>query len=255
MGPAAAENTNSQSLSEPARLRSNALLILGLVFACSFLVYRVFAPHLALRGGAIAFALCMLASLFVIAFRGLPHHHHPVFGLANLITAVRASITCLVTAAILFNHGLATNATAIWTLIGLVSIALLLDGVDGYIARAAERVSPFGARFDMEVDALLILVLCLGAVMMGKVGWWILAIGLMRYGFVFAQTFLPELGGQLPPSFRRKLICVIQGGVLCFILVPVVSPAFSSVLCFVALLLLTYSFAVDTHDLLTREKR
>jgi multidrug efflux pump subunit AcrA (membrane-fusion protein) len=35
----------------------------------------------------------------------------------------------------------------------------MLDGVDGWLARRHEIASRFGARFDMEVDALLILAL------------------------------------------------------------------------------------------------
>ena len=38
-------------------------------------------------------------------------------------------------------------------------MALLLDAVDGGVARRTGTVSGFGARFDMEVDAFLILVL------------------------------------------------------------------------------------------------
>ena len=34
-----------------------------------------------------------------------------------------------------------------------------LDGVDGWLARRSGIASAFGARFDMEIDALLILVL------------------------------------------------------------------------------------------------
>ena len=36
---------------------------------------------------------------------------------------------------------------------------LILDGVDGRVARARGEVSAFGARFDMETDALLLLCL------------------------------------------------------------------------------------------------
>ena len=40
----------------------------------------------------------------------------------------------------------------------LASVALILDGVDGKVARRTRNASAFGARFDMEVDAFLILV-------------------------------------------------------------------------------------------------
>ena len=41
----------------------------------------------------------------------------------------------------------------------LSSVALALDGVDGQVARRTRTVSALGARFDMEVDAFLVLVL------------------------------------------------------------------------------------------------
>ena len=45
------------------------------------------------------------------------------------------------------------------TLITLATVALILDAVDGQVARRTATASPLGARFDMEVDAFLILVL------------------------------------------------------------------------------------------------
>ena len=45
------------------------------------------------------------------------------------------------------------------SLLGLSAVALALDGVDGWWARRTGTCSAFGARFDMEVDAFLILVL------------------------------------------------------------------------------------------------
>ena len=135
----------------------------------------------------------------------------------------------------------------------LVSLALILDGVDGYLARAYSQASALGARFDMEIDALLILVLSAAAWMFGKAGGWVLAIGLMRYAFVLAQVFVPALCQPLPPSFRRKLICVVQVAALCLILVPWVAPPVSTLIALIALVLLSYSFWVDTTYLLRRE--
>ena len=62
----------------------------------------------------------------------------------------------------------------------------------------------FGARFDLEIDAWLILVLALLVWQSGRVGPWVLAIGLMRYVFVLASWYLPALRGPLPPSRRRQ---------------------------------------------------
>ena len=51
------------------------------------------------------------------------------------------------------------------------SVALALDGVDGQVARRTGTVSALGARFDMEVDAFLVLVLSVHvAVLVDAVG-------------------------------------------------------------------------------------
>ena len=238
----------------PQGLRTNALVVLGLVFATSLVFYHALSPYLMLGSGAIAFAATLQFMIFALVMRALPYHHHKVFGAANAVTAIRTAIVSLVAATVLFAADLLAAQSAVWIMICLVLVALVLDGFDGYLARFLGQDSALGARFDMEVDALLILVLSAAGLVLDKVGWWVLAIGLMRYGFVAAQCFIPALGQPLPPAFRRKLICVIQVGALCFILVPAVAPPSSTVAAAVALALLTYSFAVDVIYLLGKER-
>jgi phosphatidylglycerophosphate synthase len=107
----------------------------------------------------------------------------------------------------------------------------------------------------MEIDALLILVLSVAALILEKAGSWVLLIGLMRYGFALAQWMTQRLRGDLPASFRRKLICVVQVGGLCLILAPPVRPFLSNIFAITILTSLIYSFAVDVRYLLTRETR
>ncbi len=85
----------------------------------------------------------------------------PRFGLANAVTLARLVGTCWVggltiEAAV---AGLDTGDRLL--LIALATGCLILDGVDGRVARARGEVSGFGARFDMETDALLLLCLSL----------------------------------------------------------------------------------------------
>ena len=237
----------------PSSLRSSALLVLGLTFAAAIVFYRVVSSYLSIGSGVVAFATCLLAAIFALVFCALPYHHHSVFGAANAVTAIRTAIVCLVAAIVVFAADLFTVESASLVLIGLVAAALVLDGVDGYLARSFGTESAFGARFDMEVDALLILVLSLAGMLLGKADWWILAIGSMRYGFVAAQHVMPALTAPLPHSFRRKLICVIQVLVLCLILMPAIVPPISTLAAFVALTLLIYSFCIDTVYLLCKE--
>jgi len=98
-------------------------------------------------------------------------------------------------------------------LVSLAAVALALDAVDGWVARRTGTMSTLGARFDMEVDAFLILVLA-GYVALSFGLWWVLAIGAARYVFVAAGWLLPWMRGSLAPRYWRKVVAAVQGVVL-----------------------------------------
>ena len=128
-----------------------------------------------------------------------------------------------------------------------VAIAVtMMDGVDGWLARRSGMSSAFGARFDMEVDALLIMALSVLAWTCGKAGVWVVASGLLRYLFVAAGWVWPWMERPLRPSRRRQTVCVIQIVALIAVVEPVVTPPASTVVAAVALLVLAASFVVDT---------
>ncbi|NKN38939.1 CDP-alcohol phosphatidyltransferase family protein [Agrobacterium sp. a22-2] len=233
-------------------LKASALMVLGCVFATAVVGYVLADMHWSLGRNAVIAAAILLLVIFSLVVHGLPHHGFERFGLANTVTAVRAALVSLVFAMIFFPGAMQHAQTMTWALVLLVLMALALDGVDGYLARRFGQESALGARFDMEIDALLILCLSAAAFLLGKADLWVLLIGLMRYGFVLAQHPLPRLKAPLPPSFRRKLVCVVQVAVLCLVLVPVVVPPLSSWLAAMALVLLCYSFAVDCLYLLRK---
>jgi phosphatidylglycerophosphate synthase len=132
------------------------------------------------------------------------------FGPADLVTLARALLVGGVTALVV--DGMITGTTAVSALVALAAVALALDAVDGQVARRTGTTSALGARFDMEVDAFLILVL--SAHVAGIVGPWALAMGAMRYAFVAAGWALPWLRGPLPPSYAGKTVAALQGVVL-----------------------------------------
>ena len=94
-------------------------------------------------------------------------------------------------------------------LVGLAIVALVLDRVDGLVARRSGTSSALGARFDMEVDAFLILVLSVFDA--PSFGGWVLAMGLMRYAFVAAYRLLPWMRRPLPPRYWGKVVASAQG--------------------------------------------
>jgi phosphatidylglycerophosphate synthase len=191
----------------------------------------------ALKAAAL-FALIMGLSI------GFLQEHHPFtrFGAANQITTVRAILVALVAALVGEPEVPAVAAAAVAASVA----ATLLDGVDGWLARRDRTASRFGARFDMEIDALLILALSVLAWRHGKAGEWVVASGLLRYLFIAAGVAAPRLRAPLPASRRRQSICVIQIAALTLIMLPVIRRPASMWIAAAALVLLSYSFLTDT---------
>src|SRR5438105_998134 len=97
---------------------------------------------------------CFVAIALVVFARISPANHpYTAFGPANWVTTMRAALVALVGGAIGEPRDPAIAAWAAATAI----LITLMDGVDGWLARRSGMRSTFGARFDMEVDALLIL--------------------------------------------------------------------------------------------------
>ena len=127
-------------------------------------------------------SVVVLIGLLIALLPFLPQHQ-PLqrFGAANVVTLLRAGIAAL--AAGLIGQMIVTP-DLLWLMTALAGIALMLDGMDGWLARRSQMQSGFGARFDMEVDAFFILVLAALVYQMDKAGVWVLMSGAMRYGFV-----------------------------------------------------------------------
>jgi phosphatidylglycerophosphate synthase len=201
---------------------------------------------LGLPASYLAVGLAVYGALAGIILRGAPPGlPGPGLGLANRVTLARAALSVPVLALSLHPSELGVGGA--WWVIVLSTVVMVMDGFDGRIARRTGSQSSFGARFDMELDAALIMALALLVWRDGRVGGWVLLIGAMRYAFVIAGMLEPALTRELPPSLRRKVVCVVQGVVLLVALGPVI-PAWLAVAATAAgLTALIYSFAVDVH--------
>ena len=162
------------------------------------------------------------------------------FGPANVVTLVRASLGQVVAALVAASFaGLDHRGL----LVSLTALALALDAVDGRVARRTRSVTPLGARFDMEADAFLILVLSVAA---GPVvGWWVLAIGFARYALLLAERVWRWLRAPVPPRYWRKVVAAIQGVSLAVVVSGLLPDGRGVMLLFVALVLLAESFGQD----------
>jgi len=238
---AAGTRPNPGPLEHP---RTQVATAVALALACTatlaiaFVLARLAAGDLGLVARALVFALLGAGLLAWLAAR---HHAAPTFGAANAVTLARGVLTLDLLAVL----GSAPNVVLAWSSVALALLALALDGVDGRVARSLGEASAFGARFDMETDAVLILVLCALAWQQGKAGAWILLAGALRYLFVAAGFALPWLASTLPPSRRRQAACVVQIASLIVCLLPPVPPPASGVVALVGLVVLLGSFSVD----------
>jgi phosphatidylglycerophosphate synthase len=170
----------------------------------------------------------------------LVRHDAPGIGPAGRVTLVRAEMACAV-AALTADSFVRQVPVAI--LVGLTAGALLLDAVDGRVARRTGTATPLGARFDMEVDAFLIAVL--SVYVAPDVGVWALGIGAMRYAYVAAGWALPWLRRPTPPRYWAKVVAAVQGVVLAVVAADLLPTPASRAAVGGALVLLVESFGRD----------
>jgi phosphatidylglycerophosphate synthase len=127
----------------------------------------------------------------------------PFYGLANLVTAFRFVLvmTLALLAETVLSGGLVFNV--------LILAIPLLDVLDGLIARYRKEESHFGMYFDMEVDAVFVMI---ASIIVNKIYpsmWIVLIPGFLRYFYKFTIDFF-DRQGQFIES-KQKYASVIAG--------------------------------------------
>ena len=169
--------------------------------------------------------------------------HRAELGPAGRITLVRALLACVVAGLTVESYVGADNVAPV---VALATVGLALDAVDGWVARRTGTETELGARFDMEVDAFLIAVLSLYVA--PDAGWWVLAIGAIRYVYVAVSWAAIWLRRPLPPRYSAKVVAAVQGIVLTATASDVLPPLVARVALAAALALLVHSFAHDIRQ-------
>lgn len=195
---------------------------------------------------AVTFAGVMATALGAVG----GSHPFARFGPANHVTAARAALLA-VTAGLAAAPPGAANA---WAAAAATLAFAALDGLDGFLARRTRMSSAFGARFDMETDALFILVLSLLVWRHGKAGAWVVTAGVMRYAFAAAGWLLPWMARPLRATRRGKAVAALQIVALGVAAAPIVRASASSAVAAAALAALTWSFAIDIRYLWRRRQ-
>lgn len=141
----------------------------------------------------LSFALLVLLTMRNLGFKPMG------LGYANLVTMGRLLFLLMLGA---FHQSLSN-----WLLFAGFLLIVILDGIDGKLARRHKQISSEGERLDAETDAQFVLILSWILYSYQVVDWWILIPGGLRFIFHLLFFWLPP--NDAPPKKVRATIAVI----------------------------------------------
>lgn len=209
--------------------RRRVLMFAAALAAAATGLAAAWAPGYALRWAAFS----ALASVYVfwVLWRGLPENHRPGesrllprLGLANELSLTRGLLIAAL-AGLLFVPW--PGGWLIWLPGVLYAVAASFDFLDGYAARRSGQVTRLGARLDLSLDGVGVLLAVLLAVHYGQLPVWYILVGLARYLFLAGLWLRRRLGlpvYDLPPSALRRVLASAQMGFAAVMLFPVFGP-------------------------------
>ena len=89
------------------------------------------------------------------------------------------------------------------------TIAISLDGVDGFLARKLRQTTQSGGALDMETDSILVMLLTWIHYTEGKIEWYFLIPATLRYSYELGFFWLRKYDTDLPTKRVRATIAVV----------------------------------------------
>ncbi|SDJ24380.1 CDP-diacylglycerol--glycerol-3-phosphate 3-phosphatidyltransferase [Halovenus aranensis] len=167
-----------------------------------------------------------------------------VFGIANAVTLLRGALYAVVAGFVV----VPAEAAIAWVPAACYGVGVVLDQLDGTIARTVGQETTLGTRLDQAFDTFGFVVAPLVAVLWGALPVYYLALSGARYAFVGAVWLRRWRGGtvySLPDSDLGRYLAGLQ---MVFITVALVPTAPTAYVHSVAPLALAPSIAVFVRD-------
>lgn len=172
--------------------------------------------------------------------------HLRLAGLANGVTLIRGALYAVVAGLIVAPP----DAGVAWLAATAYGTGVLLDGLDGRVARTIGTETDIGRQLDMAFDTFGFVAAPLVAVVWGILPVWYLSLSAARYVFRGAVGLRRARGRpafDLPDSDLGKYLAGVQ---MCFVTVALVPATPTPIVQTVAPIILTPSLAVFVRDYL-----
>jgi CDP-diacylglycerol--glycerol-3-phosphate 3-phosphatidyltransferase len=204
----------------------------------------------ALHPAAVA-GLCW-AGQFWLAGRGLdasrlvgsPYRH--VFGLANALTLLRGGLYAVVAGFVV----VPATTTVAWVPALCYGVGVVLDKLDGVVARTLGEETDLGQRLDMAADTFGFVAAPLVAVLWGRLPVWYLAISAARYVYLAGIHYRRRRGRPIHDRPDSDLGRYLAGVQMVFITIALVPTVPSGLVFAVAPAVLAPSLGVFVRDFL-----
>jgi len=149
----------------------------------------------------------------------------PFGGYANWITFFRLLLLLYVTTKF--------QTLSFTSIVSVLILNIILDIVDGIVARYFKTESIFGLYFDMELDAFYVCLASLILYTANLTGSWIIWIGILRYLYTFLMVIL-NINIKSEP--KQKFASLVAGTLFWCLLIPFINTKFNFILMLVSAL-------------------
>lgn len=181
----------------------------------------------------------IVAFVFFITQNKESWRNLPFFGVANIITTIRL-ILILVLAA----GEIIINSTYFFI---LVLVIPLFDILDGLVARYRREESQFGMYYDMEVDALFVMVASIIVFVDYPSMWIVLVPAFLRYIYKFTMSIFDGKNKFTEP--KKKYASIIAGNYFVALIVfYMLKNELASIYLIISSIFIVFSFGRSYYD-------